>query len=114
MESYITTYPLSNIIVGLKSKLLFKLVLMFLVCLFFYLLASYVYQAGKLTQESYLLAQDQKKLASLTAEKSDLSVVSNLSGLSDIEQQALAMGFVKNDNIKFLTPDMPTLAKKIK
>jgi len=80
-----------------------KIFLVAVVLLAFSLLCVYFYQIQRLISDSYLLSDTQKDL--LKTQDQNLSFAQqNPTGacFDKIEQEILALNFVKNDNIKYI------------
>jgi len=84
----------------LFSFLAQKTFLAILGLLAFLLLSFYFYQIQKIISDSYLLSNSQKEL--LKTQSQSLAFSQQSSSFSDIEQEVLALNFVKNDNIKYI------------
>lgn len=94
---------------SLFNKRIFLVVLGFSV---FSLLAAYFLQVQKLITDSYLLGEAQKDIVSTQAQNLDFSG-QNMEGgsFAKIEQQISDLGFVKNENIKYISLNQEYLAK---
>ncbi|MEK7104153.1 MAG: hypothetical protein AAB842_01980 [Patescibacteria group bacterium] len=80
-----------------------KIFLVILALLAFLLLSFYFYQIQRLINDSYLLSNAQKELLKTQSQNLTFSQqnIEN-SSFDKIEQEILALNFVKNDNIKYI------------
>lgn len=90
----------SNEISGFLAQ---KIFLAIFGLLAFLLLSFYFYQIQKLINDSYLLSNAQKELLKTQSQNLTFSQqnIEN-SSLGKIEQEILALSFVKNDSIKYI------------
>lgn len=80
-----------------------KIILILMACLVLFLLGLYFYQVQDLMKNGYLFSNYQKRLSqaqsqNLSFNQQAVEIVS----LGKVEERAIALNFVKNDNIKYI------------
>ncbi len=80
-----------------------KIILILMVCLVLSLLCLYFYQVQDLVKNGYLFSSHQKRLSQAQAQNLSFNQQAvETASLGKVEEQAIALNFVKNDNIKYV------------
>jgi len=86
-----------------KGSLRVKILSFLSICSIAILLGFYIFQANAMTEETYLLQNQQKKIRGLSQENSELEIsLSKTNSLLNVEQLVNNLNFEKTNQIRYL------------